>query len=458
MLAPLLAPPHHARVSLPFSANTEGPYIYRVNGGEATITGFNLVYSGSLSIPDKLGGFPVTAIGFRAFELCSRLTAVTIPDSVTAIAREPFRDCASLATVTIPDSVTNINNYISLYCSSLTNINVSDGNPRYTDIGGVLFDKNCTKLIEYPGGLSGPYTIPTSVVVIGDSAFCGCTFLTAITIPDSVAVIGNSTFHGCTNLTTATISGNVAGIGDCVFLQCTSLTTATIPANVTNIGAWAFCSCASLTNITIPDNVTDIGQYAFYECTNFTTITIPAGVTNIGTWAFNSCTSLTNITVSGSNPKYADVDGVLFNKDRTTLLAYPGGLVGPYTIPDSVTAIGNSAFAGCVFLTAVTIPDSVTNIGKEAFHECKALTAVTIPDNVTNIGSRAFTGCNLLADVYFCGDAPSADIYLFYNTRNITVYRMQGKAGWPDVPAPWQDRPTALWVPSVPATNLNIGR
>ncbi len=336
---------------------TECPYNYTVSGGQATITEFWRSHPGELFVADRLGGFPVTTIGKDAFYHHSSITAVIIPCSVTSIGESAFSFCKSLTSVTIPNSVTNIGARAFSGNTSLTNIIVSRGNRKYADIDGVLFSKNHTTLIKYPGGISGRYTIP--------------------------------------------------------------------------------------------GNVTDIGREAFHGCHHLTSVTIPDSVTNISDMAFSWCDSLTNITVSGSNPKYADVDGVLFNKDRTTLLAYPGGLVGPYTIPDSATAIGNSAFAGCVSLTAVTIPDSITNIGKEAFYACRALTSVTIPDSVTYIGDRAFEECNRLAGVYFCDDAPNTGTDLFYITPNMTatVYRMQGKAGWPDVPDPWQGLPTALWNP-----------
>jgi len=116
------------------------------------------------------------------------------------------------------------------------------------------------------------------------------------------------------------------------------------------------------------------------------------------------------------------------------------------TIPDGVTDIGQHAFFGCTNITAITIPDSVTDISDSAFAGCSSLTAITIPGSVTDIGDSAFKWCASLTDIYFCGDVPSAGTNLFSRTP-ATVYRMQGKAGWPDVPAPWQNRPTALWNP-----------
>ncbi|HRY50478.1 MAG TPA: leucine-rich repeat domain-containing protein [Candidatus Paceibacterota bacterium] len=163
-------------------------------------------------------------------------------------------------------------------------------------------------------------------------------------------------------------------------------------------GAWG--------NVTIPESfppdwflpVTSIRGGAFSGCTALTSVTIPNTVTNIGREAFDGCTSLIAITIGPLNPIYSSLEGVLFNKDQTTLLRCPGGKSGSYTIPNTVTSIGDWGFYGCVRLTGVMIPDSVTNIGDGSFSDCARLTTITIPESVTSIGIRAFSGCaNLTA-------------------------------------------------------------
>ena len=270
--------------------------------------------------------------------------------------------------VVIADGVTSIGEYAFFYCESLTSV-----------------------------------TIPDSVTSIGKYAFFCCTSLTSVTIPDSVTSIGRFAFSNCTSLTSVTIPDSVTSIGEYAFYYCKSLTSMTIPDSVTSISSSTFASCTSLTSVTIPNSVTSIGEYAFYDCKSLTSVTIPGSVTSIGLYAFASCTSLTGIWVAEGNSHYAnDASGVLFNKDKTTLVQCPGAFAA-YTIPDSVTSIGDNTFDHCTSLTSVTIPDSVTSIGDNTFDHCTSLTSVTIPDGVTSIGWRAFSNCTSLTDVYYAG-------------------------------------------------------
>lgn len=194
---------------------TEGDYSYTVNkdGETVTITKYNGTNT-TVVIPGTLGGKAVTMIGNRAFESCTSLTSVTIPDSVTAIDSVAFAGCNRLTSITIPDGVTEIADAAFNGCIRLTSV-----------------------------------TIPNSVTAIGSDAFGFCTSLTSIAIPDSVTAINYAAFHDCYALTSVTIPSSVTEIGARAFHQCTSLTSVIIPNGVTNIGTSAFNSCTSITSV-----------------------------------------------------------------------------------------------------------------------------------------------------------------------------------------------------------------
>jgi hypothetical protein len=191
----------------------------------------------------------------------------------------------------------------------------------------------------------------------------------------------------------------VTSIGYGAFKFSASLTSITIPGSVTSIGDVAFYECSSLASVTIPDSVSSIGNIAFFGCTNMPSVTIPNSVTSIGDSAFADCTSLTAITVDAQNSFYSDLNGVLFDESESLLIQYPSGLGGNYTVPLSVTNIGEEAFYYCTSLTSATIPASVTSIGEAAFFNCTGLTSVTILGSVTSIGYGTFYFCTNMTNV-----------------------------------------------------------
>lgn len=163
---------------------------------------------------------------------------------------------------------------------------------------------------------------------------------------------------------------------------------------------FAFSSCTALETIEVPDTLELIESSAFYGCSSLTTIDIPGGVTRIEDRAFEDCIRLTSIRVDENNQNYCSVDGVLFTKNKTELVTFPAGKKGsPYTVPDSVTSIGDYAFESCVTLESVTLPDNLKKIGYHAFYECSSLTAIDIPAGVDSINDSAFAGCSSLTSI-----------------------------------------------------------
>jgi hypothetical protein len=319
----------------------------------------------------------VTNIGVEAFFDCTGLASVTIPKSVTSIGEYSFWG-TGLASVTIPGSVTSIGDLAFAECNNLTNVYFAGNAPAadssvFLDdnatvyylpgttgwsntFGGILaaelqspysFTVNADETITINGytGPGGTLAIPATIIglpvtSIGDWAFYGSANLSGLTIPGSVTSIGDYAFQYCTSLTSLLIPNSVTTIGSEVFADCTSLTSVTIPGSVTSL-ANDFFGCTNLTSVTIENGVTSIANNAFIECFSLASMTIPGSVTNIGDSAFTLCQSMTAITVNAQNAFYRSLNGVLFDKGETTLVAYPGGRGGGYTIPNGVTIIAD---------------------------------------------------------------------------------------------------------------------
>jgi hypothetical protein len=256
-------------------------------------------------------------------------------------------------------------------------------------------------LLAMPASVQAQFTYTTNNGTITITGYTGSNAI--VVIPDTITglpvTVIREAFSGDTSLTSVIIPSSVTSIGNDAFSHCDNLTNAIIPGSVTSIGDWAFTSCLSLSSVTIPNSVTRIGYYAFAG-TSLTSVTIPNSVTSIGLGPFSGGPGVKAITVETNNPAYSSVNGVLFDKSRTTLVQYPAGNVAiSYAIPNSVTNIENYAFAGCSSLTNVIIPNSVTSIGDSAFFGCSSLANVIIPNSVTRIGDFAFDGCYSLASV-----------------------------------------------------------
>ena len=430
-----------------------------IQGGVTSIG--NSAFSGCSSLTSIEIPSSVTSIENRAFYGCSSLTSITIQEGVKSIGNSAFSGCSKLTSIGIPSSVTSIGNGAFYNCSSLTGINVEENNQKYCSEDGILFNKDKTKLIQYPiKKLGTEYIIPSSVASIGNSAFSNCSSLTSIEIPNSVTSIGNSAFSSCSSLTSIEIPNSVTSIGnsafyncrsltsidipsgvtsigDSVFYGCSSLTSITIQEGVTSIGSGVFSGCSSLTSIEIPSSVTSIGNYAFEYCSSLTSITIQEGVTSIGDSAFRGCSSLTSIEIPSS---VTSIESEVFRYcSKLTSIEIPNSVtsIGGYAfgdcssltsieIPSSVTSIENRAFYGCSSLTSITIQEGVKSIGNSAFSGCSKLTSIGIPSSVTSIGDSAFIGCSKLTSIDISSSVTSIGSGAFYDCSNLTTINYHG--------------------------------
>lgn len=363
-----------------------GRSAYTVPDGVTSISGS--AFSGCTSLKEIVIPDSVTTIGSSAFEGCTSLSKVKLSNNLTIIEERTFYDCTSLAEIVIPDSVTRIGESAFLGCTSLSKVDLPK---KLTTIEAYTFS-GCSSLesIVIPEGVTAIGTWLEYEKTYYSSSFSGCKSLKEIIIPDSVTAIGDSAFYGCTSLSKLKLSNNLRIIQERTFSGCTSLKEIVIPDSVTEIRGMcyssgydgdydggAFSDCTSLAEIDIPDSVTSIGGSAFSNCTSLESITIGSGVESLGDEWIASCRRLENITVSPENKTYSSVDGVLFNKDKSELSAYPiGNRRSSYTIPDGVEKIGKKAFYGCRYIESLTIPVSVAEIEASALGNCYDIRAV----------------------------------------------------------------------------------
>ena len=336
----------------------------------------------------------------------------------------------TITSIDIPDSVIEIRDFAFCDCTSLQAINVAEDNEHFSSSDGILFNKNKSVLLQFPAGkIIDFYSIPKSVTIILAYAFSGCTSLQSIDIPRSVTKIGDGTFKGCTSLKSLDIPDSVKEIGGIAFEGCTSLQDIDIPNSVTKIGGGAFEGCTSLQAIDIPNSVTEIGWYAFKGCKSLQSIDIPNSVKEIGIGAFSDCSTLQTINVAEDNEHYSSLDGILFNKELSALLQFPAGkIIESYSIPDSVTDIGEETFYGCTSLQTIDIPASVKEIGDWAFCGCTSLQTIDIPNSVSEIGKSAFKGCTSLQSVDIPNSVTYIGMFAFMDCTSLKTIYCQSKS------------------------------
>ena len=288
-----------------------------------------------------------------------------------------------------------------------------------------------------------------------------------IIIEDGITHVGDNSFVAFGSLESVTIGSSVKSIGIHAFYRASNMSELVLPASLVTIGEQAFSGCGQLTEIVLPNGLTTLGDQAFAGCGKLTSVTIPATVTSIGENCFEYCSGLTAFNVDAANPNYASEDGVLFDKEKTTLLLYPINKPEPaYTVPATVTTIVPRAICQCEFLTSATIPASVASIGNMNLYNCYALTEIivdaanasyssadgvlfnkdkttlirfpsgilsdeyTIPATVTTVEEIAFADCYWLTTVVVPNTVETIGEYAFSAVSNV-IY------SGPATGAPW---------------------
>ena len=363
--------------------------------GSSLVTIGNSAFGNASSLMSVTIPASVTSIGSYAFGNASSLTSVTFSTGslLTSIGNGAFENATSLTSITIPANVTTIEGRAFYNTASLQSVTFEAGST-LDSIGDSAF-LNTTSLLSL--------TIPVSVTTIGSYAFYGASSLTSIAIPEGISLIGFDAFSATSSLTSFTVSGsntNYKSVSGVLFTKDGAIILAypngkigssyTIPDGVIIIMENAFFGATSLTSITIPEGVTSIRDNAFRD-TSLTSITIPASVNDLRSLTFDWMPTLASINVNAGNEIYKSDDGVLFYKDGTTILTYPRGKTGSsYTIPGSVTSIGEYAFYFAPSLTTITIPETVTAIGRIAFYGATSLESVIFLGSPPTVGDMAF--------------------------------------------------------------------
>lgn len=466
---------------------------------------------GAISIPNG-----ITTISNSLFQGRNKITSVELSDSVKRIENDAFYNCSGLTSVKIPSGIISISENAFYGCDSIRTATMPTLALEYIEKsklqsivinGGVHIGDR-----EFYGCSNLTSIALNSVMHIGEQAFYNCNNLTRIDIPNIVTSIGSNSFYGCSNLTGVYITdieswcaiefGNAQAnpltfahklylndklvtsleipntaesIGDYAFNGCSGLTEIKLPSNIASIGIGAFAGCENITTATMPtiaisainksklqsviiNGGSTINGGAFADCSYLVSVDIPSSVTSIGTAVFSGCSKLESIQVNANNSNYASLDGILYNKQKTAIIAIPKAIKGTVAIPNGVVSISSNAFADCTGISKIEIPSSVNSIGEDAFSGCDNLigvnindvaswcgitfanaqanplsiahnlyidnslaTSLDIPDEVTSIPNYAFNGCSGITTIKIPSDVASIGTDAFAGCDSITT-------------------------------------
>ena len=392
-------------------------------------------------------GEGLTSIGYRAFAGCENLEAFVMPNSVTSLGQGVFSGCSSMESVTLSDGLTSLTGvgYAGGYGGSTQyNDSLSDTGLAYAYERGLFY--NCTSLKTINWG--------ANIKTIGNIAFLNCSALESVEIPDTVTSIGYHAFLGCSSLASVKIGNGVTSIGRMAFRALPNLTKVTFGSKVNDIGLMAFQDCVNLQNFTLPDTIQYLRYRCFAGCNKaLTSVTIPTNKDELETeleeGVFSGCTKLETVTFGGTVKTLTGVGyaggyggATQYNdslNDPGLAYAYERGLFYNCTSLKTINwgsgikEIGNIAFLNCSALTDLVLPANITDIGNHAFFGCSSLKTVVVEGNVNSIGRYAFGNCNALHYVDFRGATmTSAPGYMpFKFDRDVvTAYAAAGSKGW----------------------------
>jgi len=328
--------------------------------------------------PVSYKGKPVKKVGDDKFSIFKKriktIKRVIIPEGYTSIGERAFYACEELTSIKLPKGITSIGEQAFCGCEKLTSIKLPVG---LTSIGeGAFFE--CLRLIEIK--------FPETLASIGKMAFCSCIWLIRIKLPESLTSIGEGAF-GCTGLAEITVDENnpVFCSLDGVMFDKAMTTLRLFPQGKKGM-------------YSIPDGIITIETGAFCDC-KLTGISFPQSLLYIKSFGFNG-EQLTDITVNESNPNYCSIDGVLFDKEKKSLLEYPKNKdKTDYTVPDGIIRIESRKFCECKNLVNIVLPESLEFIDDFAFARCERLKAITFPMSIQYIGERLFESCSNLETI-----------------------------------------------------------
>ena len=369
-------------------------------------------------------GRELRSIGDDAFQYCSRLSRINLPDGLESIGNGCFYGCDNLKRIDLPYSLQSIGNeafsgtalndirlprnltYLGTNALKGTNIRslllpdrvaiekdapgrmpklreflVERGNPYYTTEDGVLYDNSGTKLLNFPAGKDGNINVPDGVKAIANGAFMECRDITAVSLPSSLITIGAQAFEGCTGLRAINIPADVEIIGERAFYNCRKLEGLSIEGPVKELLGRTFQDCSSLRSIILPNELIRIGESAFESCESLRSLEGANSLLSIGRYAFKKC-GFVELALPSS---VTTIDENAF-RDCKALVSI--------TLPASLKALSKEMFRGCESLEQLDmsqLPD-LREIGENAVRDCKRVNRIMLPEGLTTIGNNAFRG------------------------------------------------------------------